>query len=282
MSRTIFDTDNPKANVVIVHGMQEHHHRYDDFANFLKNAGYRVTTFDLLGHGLDAEVQGHIEAKKPYLELLNQLTTILQETKMEFPKLPIYLIGHSMGTLICRGVVIRHGDLVDKLALIGAPHPDTKAKLGIALTKTMMFFVGPKQTSKFIDNLVFKEANKKYPELTWLSQDPEVVNKYYADELCGNPFSLNYYYALFSGVSDLTKRKYQTTQYNLPIRFFVGSDDPIVGGKKGLEKSIKAMRMHGFENVKYSIYPNMRHELLNEVQHLRVYHDILKFLDYNN
>lgn len=282
MSKTIFSTDNPQANVIIVHGMQEHHERYVYFAQFLKNAGYKVTTFDLLGHGHDAKMQGHIDGTQPYLDLIRQIVTVIKSTKIQDPDLPIYLIGHSMGSILVRDIVSRNQDYIDKVVLIGTPPPNPMAGFGLTLCHLLSIFKKRDQVVPFLEKMIFNTANKMYPDLGWLCKNQQVVEDYKKDPLCGNPFTLNYYIALFSAVKDLSTKQVNITKKTLPIHFFVGSDDPIVEGEKGLKKSINMMRRQGFTNIDASIYPGLRHELLNEASNIKIFHDILNFLNYND
>ena len=53
-----------------------------------------------------------------------------------------------------------------------------------------------------------------------------------------------------------------------------GALDPITGGKEGLESSIGYLKKQGCTSIKNIVYPNMKHEVLNEENKLDVYHDI--------
>ena len=59
----------------------------------------------------------------------------------------------------------------------------------------------------------------------------------------------------------------------MKILLLRGKDDPCVGGVKGALDSKKVLIKAGFTNIKNIDYDNMRHEILNEVDHEKVYND---------
>ena len=75
LSLAVFPSKNPKANVLVIHGMQEHKERYEGFASFLQEHGYNVVTSDLRGHGSNAPKLSHIADKDG--DKLNNLSKIL-------------------------------------------------------------------------------------------------------------------------------------------------------------------------------------------------------------
>ena len=64
----------------------------------------------------------------------------------------------------------------------------------------------------------------------------------------------------------------------LPILIIGGKDDAVGNFGKGLTKLEKLYLKYGL-NAKLIIYENMRHEILNEKDHLKVYNDVVSFLD---
>jgi alpha-beta hydrolase superfamily lysophospholipase len=89
-----------------------------------------------------------------------------------------------------------------------------------------------------------------------------------------------------NGANNLMKMMGQT--YNLkgwnvskpmmPILFISGSDDPCMISEKKFHQAAWSMYKVGYRNVRSSIYPDMRHEVLNEVDKLDVWNEILDFM----
>ena len=95
----VWDAPNPKASLLLVHGLGEHSGRYEAFAKALSQAGTSVFAFDLRGHGLSPGPRGDVDAFPRFLE---DLLGMEEEMGRQIPGgLPRFLMGHSLGGLIC-------------------------------------------------------------------------------------------------------------------------------------------------------------------------------------
>jgi len=92
---------DPKAAIVLIHGICEHSGRYTETASFLMGRGYAVETFDLRGHGRSGGIRCYVEEFDEYLEDLDVFLARVMERQ---PQKPIFLFGHSMGG----GIALRH------------------------------------------------------------------------------------------------------------------------------------------------------------------------------
>src|SRR5690625_338357 len=93
--------EKPKAIVQIAHGMVEHIERYNDFANYLLKQGIFVYGNDHRGHGYTGEKQGllgYFSDEHGFERTAEDLYIITEEIKQEYPAVPIFLFGHSMGS----------------------------------------------------------------------------------------------------------------------------------------------------------------------------------------
>ena len=120
----------------------------------------------------------------------------------------------------------------------------SKATLNTALftVKLNAAFCGWRNRSKFIKKLAFGSYNKKFkPNRTaddWLSRNPENVDTYEKDALCGFDFTNNGYYILFSVIkSACSKKTIQAVPKNLPVYFVAGDMDPVGDYGKGVIKA---------------------------------------------
>ena len=270
----------PKAIVVIMHGMQEHQGRYEEFANFLKTNGYLVCTYDHLGHGKKTDRYGFFDEQNGFDKLVENGNVLIEFLRNENQGVPVYLLGHSMGSIVARCYLNKYSYNIEKLGLIGTPYPNPMARTGQLVAKLLIKKRGEYAHSSFLDKLVFANANKQYPDLGWLANDKVVVDNYKKDVLCGKPFTVSAYHDLFGGLSEMVKTKgIKYFSYEIPIKFFVGTDDPIVGGTSGLEKSIRVLTRAGFNKVTAISYEEMRHEILNEKNREIVFNDILDFFN---
>ena len=70
----------------------------------------------------------------------------------------------------------------------------------------------------------------------------------------------------------------QKIRKDLPILIIAGEEDPVGAKGKGPTKLAALYKKYGLTNVELKIYPKMRHEILNEINHQIVYDDIANFL----
>lgn len=280
-------TTEPKAVVEIVHGMQEHRKRYDAFAEYLSEHGYVVVTFDLPGHGESCQKNqplGYFGDENGWDHLIDSTYRLTKEIKEEYPNIPFILMGHSMGTMVSRCYIQDYDHELDGLILSGAPTYNSGSKPGLALAKTIRSFKGKKGYSKTLDKAMTGGFNKcvenPRTELDWLSYDTDNVDRYIADELCGQPFTIQGYIDELEGMIRMNEPKFFSCKNpNLPIYFFGGADDPCIQGEEGLKKSIKVLQDAGYSDIEYKLYNHMRHETLNETEHEKVFEDVLNWLD---
>ncbi len=284
LSLRVYDASAPKAVVKCIHGMEEHQRRYEDFAGFLQAAGYAVVTADLRGHGPDAPLLSHIADRNGAALLLQDEEAILAEIRRRYPGVPLILFGHSMGTIIARALLQKHSADFSKVVLSGYPNPTEAAGAGLVLANIISLFKGKKGHSALVDGMVLGAFSKAVPDakspLDWLSVNPENVRRYGEDPLCGAPFTLGSYLALFALLRQIGQPGlYQQVRKELPFLLISGADDPCTGGEKGREASAERLRRAGFTRLEEVILPGMRHEILNETGRQEVCQRILAFLD---
>ena len=98
----VYKHDSPKAIVQIAHGMEEHQGRYKTFAEFLNLHGFTVVTADMRGHGANTPTDelGWFADRDGWKLLVDDQVKVTEFIKKQYPELPVYLIAHSMGSII--------------------------------------------------------------------------------------------------------------------------------------------------------------------------------------
>ncbi|WP_297788871.1 alpha/beta fold hydrolase [uncultured Anaerococcus sp.] len=270
------ENPNPKAVVQLVHGMSEHGGNYMDFANYLNDRGYAVVIHDHRGHGKSLSEKypnGHMERAS---ELVNDTAMITRYMKEKYPHAPIYMLGHSMGSMTARVFLIDNDDLVDKLILTGTPPQDIFSYPAYFLANILCFYLGKYQRSNVIHYLVGSGKDS----LDFISYDEENRKVKYKDRLRIFEFTLGYTKTLIEINKNLSpKSKYRTKNRTLPIYNLTGRDDIISKGENGVKKSLKLLKEVGYKNIYNKTYNKMRHEILNETNKMLVYEDILKIFE---
>ena len=280
---------NPKAVLQIAHGAAEHALRYDPFANELVSRGYSVYACDHRGHGKTAgspENTAYFSDHDGGFDLaVSDLRILTERIKKENPGLPVFLLGHSMGSLLARVYASRYGNGIDGLLLTGTGRASPPLLWLVKnAARLMMALFGRKQRSRLLHSLVFDTLNapfKNEGKSAFICADRAVVEAYSADEYCGNLSSAEFVYELMKGTrAAFRKEAFNGVPKDLPV--FIGSGEfDTMGGKglKGVKADFADYKKAGLTDVEFHIYPGMRHEILNEKDRKRVYSDIVGWLD---
>ncbi|MEE8807403.1 MAG: alpha/beta fold hydrolase [Lactimicrobium sp.] len=280
-------TGTVKGTVLVVHGMQEHQARYEDFAKFLQQNGYVVMTYNLPGHGPESRkdgTYGYFGDQNGWDVLINSAVTGIRKLKEEYPDVPVYYFGHSMGTMIGRCFLMDHDDMIDGMILTGAPCYNSAVGVAKAIGAIIRLNKGKKGHSKTLDKLMTGGFNKgienpKTP-VDWLSWNTDNVQSYVNDPDCGKPFTIQGYMDLMDGMQRMGNVKlYHVKKPDLPIALFAGEDDPCIGGKEGFASTVSTLKQAGYTHISTKLYPHMRHEILHETDAQKVYEDIVFCLE---
>lgn len=278
------EVENPKAVVQISHGMAEHAKRYDDFANYLNANGVIVFADDHRAHGLTSinasakGVQGYHKGRI-YMDTVRDEVAITAYLKAKYD-LPVIYLGHSYGSMvgqryiqICKDQTgtILSGSAMMKGALLNAGNAIISCQYGI---------LGGEKTGKLANSLSFGSYNKPFKdeglEHAWLSRDKEQVKKYIDDEMCGQVMSIAFFKWFFAGLkTSYKKQNLAQIDRNKPIAIFSGDKDPVGGNGKLVNKLYEQYKNLGVKNVSVKLYPEARHEILNEINKEEVYADML-------
>ena len=277
--------DTPWAVLQIAHGMAEHIQRYDAFAQAMAEAGIAVYGNDHAGHGrtTDAARYGYLYATEGWRSLVEDMHALRIWEGERHPGLPVFLLGHSMGSFLARSYARAHGDTLSGLILSGTAGPNPALGLGKLLARMEMRRLSPHRPCKLVDALAFSGNNRPFkPARTafdWLCSDPAVVDAYIADPACGFPFTATGYRDLFDGLTEISAPDWaDKLRRDVPILLFSGERDPVGGMGKGVRWVEESVRKAGVRDVTCVLYPQGRHEMLNEVNRLEVYTLVLDWV----
>lgn len=270
----VFEVENPKAIIQIIHGAKEHKERYYEFIKFLNQNGYTVLISDNRGHGASINENYYLGAIYNYKDLVNDQQKITNYIKEQYPNLPLYLFGHSLGSMIAR-VYLEQGDnKIDKLVLSGTANYIGLGKIGILVGTFLATIKGKNSYSKLLE----KFAN--FLDDTWVVKNKEALEKYRKDPLCNYHYPITSMIEIFKINQELHHYKnYQVKNQELPILSVSGKLDPVTGGEKGINNTIRTLQKIGYKNISNIEYQNMAHEVLNELENKIVYNDILSFFE---
>ena len=275
--------------IQIVHGMSEHRARYDAFARYLANAGYIVCANDHVGHGESVSSLDELGklpvrgGKELLIEDVHALRRIMSERCPG--EVPYVLLGHSMGSFISYAYAARYGTGLCGLVLSGtARMPRVVAWSGRTLARTIAAARGEDYVSNVLHAMGVGAYNKKIDhartEFDWLSTDPAVVDAYRNDELCGARFSSGGYATLTDLLYEIgSPACARRIPAHLPVLLVAGQQDPVGDFGKGVQRARDLLVRAGADDVTMTLYEGMRHEILNEPDRLRVWADVLGWID---
>lgn len=303
---------HPVGIVQIIHGMQEFIDRYDAFARYLTDHGYIVAGCDLLGHGGSirrgderyfgyfgrGNCPGDTAARAGYSGsplqdaktgghriLLADIRTLQNRMADSYPSLPYYLLGHSMGSFLAREYLCVHGGSLRGAVISGtAYHTAAETAAGKLLSVLLGQTRGWFYRSPLLNRMSVGALNRQFePARTgsdWLTRDEKVVDAYIADRRTQFTFTCNGFYTLFDCLAYLTKAdNLRRVPKNLPVLLIAGAQDPVGNDGDGPRRVAAQLQGLGLRHVVTKIYPQMRHEVLNEIGKEEVWKDVLSFLN---
>lgn len=275
--------EQPQAILVVAHGMAEHSGRYDAFGSYLAERGFLVCMNDHAGHGKSAQVKGHFAQDQGWEFVVKDIKALLDEVSAEYPSLPLFLMGHSMGSFLSRSFLIRYGERLSGCILCGTMGKNPGVKVGKTLAALQKKVLGPQSKGRLLDLLAFGSYNKKIKNpvnhFAWLSTVEDVCVAYQEDEFCGFPFTAGGFYDLFSGLEEISSPQWaRKVPKELPIFLLAGDADPVGAYGKGPRQVAEALKAAGCQDVSLKLYEGKRHELLNESNRSQVFEDIYHWL----
>lgn len=269
------------AALHILHGMAEHSKRYGRFAEYLNSKGIAVYAQDHRGHGLTAteanEPLGYFGAQDGWARIAedaHELSLVISEG---LSGVPLFLMGHSMGSFLARTVMVKWPDLYSGVIIMGTgASMGLKGKMGKLLAKSEARKNGPAKPTELMDRMTFSAYNKPFEpadtSFDWLSRDAGEVKLYIDDPLCGFVCTGEFFYDLLSGI------EYANSQANadkvpkdLPLLIISGSMDPVGAMSKGVRKVDSLYRNAGVTDVQLVLVDGGRHEILNETDRSKTF-----------
>ncbi|MBM6402799.1 alpha/beta hydrolase [Phycicoccus sp. CSK15P-2] len=276
-----------KAVLVVAHGMAEHSARYARLAETLTAAGYAVYAHDHRGHGRTASAadHGYLADHDGWATITADLRTVVAHASSEHTGLPVFLLGHSMGSILARTLVIGGSSELAGLVLTGpTSHTEALTRAGAGIAATEARLRGGRHTSALMDKLSFGQYNAAFKpnrtDFDWLSRDDAEVDAYVADPLCGNTFTSGFFSDLMGGLLLVNDRhKVAGVRRDLPVLVLAGDQDPVGAGGKGPRQVTEQYREAGLTDVTLTLYPGARHEIFNETIRDEVTADLVRWLD---
>jgi alpha-beta hydrolase superfamily lysophospholipase len=203
-------------------------------------------------------------------------------------------MGHSWGSFLVQGFIETLGPSAKSPAgrvqpiagciLSGTRGPgNPEVTFGAPFLTVLAALKGARNPSKLALNMAFGPYNKPFrPNRTpfdWLSRDEKMVDSYIADPLSGKSCSSGFFRDMTGGLKAIHRKKaIRGIPSDLPIYVFCGSADPVGSMGTGPTNLVNAYRAKGISDLEFVVYPDARHEALNETNREEVAEDLLNWL----
>jgi alpha-beta hydrolase superfamily lysophospholipase len=245
---------SPRAGIVVVHGLGEHSGRYEQFAEALGSFGISTYALDQRGHGLSDGRRGHVPS---FDILLRELDRFRHEVEgLADYRLPLFLLGQSMGGLIALRYVEEHESrfrgaiLCSPWLATSMPVPRWKVLFANALNRVL-------PALPFRSNL-----NAEH-----LSRDPDVVQAYRADPLVHGTITPRLFVEVSAAMGHVLQRSERIRE---PLLFLLGGDDRLVQ----TDRTVRFAQSMSGADVTMRVFPGLYHELLQELERTRIFREI--------
>lgn len=246
-----------KGVMIITHGMGEHSMRYTEMADFYTHEGYTVISFDIRGHGLSEGKRGHT----PGFEfLMDDIERVYTQVMKDYPSLPIFLFGHSMGGNLVLNFLLRKPNSICGAIVTGA-----YLKLGFEPPKWKIILA--KLSSSIWPTL----SQPTDLELGALSRNKEVIRKYENDELVHDRITSAFFINVhFAGQYVID----HANEIKTPLLVMHGMEDRLTSPKGSQEFASNAG-----ENVHLKMWEGLYHELHNEPEKQEIFNYEMEWMN---
>ncbi len=276
--------ENAAFNLIVSTGMDEYAGRYARFASYLNEHGVNVWVLDAYGQGLNAASAEEQERwpKDAFRKQVDAIYTLISDAKEN--GLPTAAMGHSMGSFLIQSLIQRYPGCADGVIICGSNGGQAflmTAGYGIAkLTVNEKNWDSPNPTLQNLGLGGYTKAIKdRKTDFDWLSFNEENVRAYIADPFCGHENTGGFWLEFLRGMSVLWKKKsLANVSPDERILIISGTEDPVGRNGEGPKWLEATYRQLGVKDVKLILYPDMRHEILNEDDREKVFQDILAFI----
>ena len=236
----------PKRIIVLQHGFGEHSGRYQNLLEVCEKKQTAVYALDARGHGKTPGKRGHVDDFNLYAE---DLRTLVKHARKKNPKLPIFILGHSMGGLVS-ALAALNPDVAEEISGLlissGAFRPV------VDLTQTIK-----KNAATFLSKFLPATTVDAGLDVRLISRDDNAVMMYKNDPLVHGKISFKMGADFFAIGESLIE---QANRFQMPLYLFHGDADGIAdfeGTKAFFEKA-------GSKDKTLKIYPGFYHETINE------------------
>jgi alpha-beta hydrolase superfamily lysophospholipase len=245
------------------------------------------------GHGKTADLKvndpgrgglgGHCVDEDSGGRVTRDVDQINRRIRQERPGVPLFLLGHSWGSFISQNYIENYRG-IDGIILSGSRGPDgLRVQIAPPVMRLLAGIRGCRKGSSiaraFADGPFNRPFRPNRTSFDWISRDEEEVDKYISDPLCGFLCSSGFYRDLAVLLSRIHRPELmEKIDRDMPVYIFSGSADPVGDMGNSPTALVNAYRSLGVKDLEFVLYPDARHETLNETNREEVAGNLLAWL----
>ncbi|MGZ3769679.1 MAG: alpha/beta hydrolase [Bdellovibrio sp.] len=255
--------ENPEARgtIIINHGHGEHSESYHRLVKGFENDKWTFYGWDERGHGRSEGRRGYVASFDDYIQDYKKfLDMVLKDEKVK--KGPVILLGHSMGGLVLAKTLIRYPDIPYQGVIFSAPLLGLSVPVPAYKSKAAVLF------NSILPQITMGNELKN----DMLTRDLDVIREYEQDALRHTRISPAAFIGFLESFEYVMPR---AGEIKKPALVIASENDPVVSTAAVKEFYEKL----GSSQKEIFIYPNAKHELVNDIIRNTVYADMKKFLD---
>ena len=279
-----------KAVIQLTHGISEHSGRYDRFARYLAENGYRIYAGDLRGHGLSVPQSELGQASIHFwADTMADMKQLLDIMEIENPNLPRFAFGHSLGSALTQGHIQNWGSMFKGAILCGTfgafpGMTNSQLRDTVEAIKPLAFSAktSDKVSSLFVDllNYLNSVSGPNFKGCDWQTSDQVEIDRFLRDPLNGKPFCNRMMYGVLLGLLDLwTRENERRISKDLQILVMCGTHDPVGGMTTTVQALIDRYQKNGVREVSHIFYDGVPHEPMNDFSRDEFHADVVTWLD---
>lgn len=281
----VYPEGRPEAVLQISHGLRGCKERYLPFMEYMSVHGVACVANDHRGHGLSVKNEkdrGYMY-KGGYKALIDDMKAVTDWARRSFRDVPVFLLGHSMGSLAAGTYLKKYGGAIDGMILCGNPSWNPLLHAALALTRLLCLYDEGRYRPEMLQKMASAMYNRRFhdegPE-AWTCSDTLARKSFSSNPLCSFNLTANAAQALLIMMKErYSDNGWTVTNPEMPVYFISGEDDPCMRTERHFHKSAVHLASVGYTDVTSAIYPGMRHEVLNEIGKEAVWKDILDHIN---
>lgn len=257
----VWEPAAPRAVILAIHGGMAHGGDYVTPALYFRQHGIATVAYDLCGHqdARRVDIPG-------FATFLDDSLLFLHWVKQQYPGLPIYVMGHSMGALIATHLGLGHfaGEAAIKGYILSSPYYVNAIKV----SPLLLALAG------VLEALAPRMKVPLESLTNQLTHDSAITARHHDDERDGiraTEITVRFGNALTKAQQGLAARM---PSWSAPLFAVVAGADQLADADAA-EAMLKSVPSH---LLTYQRYPQNFHENFNELNREQIFADVLAWM----